>query len=90
MDTTSPAQTPGAFPQTNGVNGTHTDSDKPPTPPLHRTPTEPAPGPSMEEAEAHKAAGNKHFKAKEYEKAISEYSKGEGLSSLQQPTCNCT
>lgn len=73
MDT-SPTDAAPTTPLTNGVNGTHTNGERPPTPPLHRTPTEPQP--SMEDAEAHKAAGNKHFKAKEYEKAISEYSKG--------------
>src|ERR1700761_1563858 len=66
------ATTPGAFPQPNGVNGTANHAERPPTPPLHRTPT----GPSPEDAESHKAAGNKFFKAKEYEKAIAEYSKG--------------
>lgn len=69
----SPAPVPpGAFPQTNGVNGTKDHGERPPTPPLHRTPT----GPPAEDAESHKAAGNKFFKAKEYEKAIAEYSKG--------------
>lgn len=68
----SPPPPPGSFPQTNGVNGTHEKNERPPTPPLHRTPT----GPNLEDAEAHKAAGNKFFKAKQYDKAIEEYSKG--------------
>lgn len=73
----SPAPVPpGAFPQTNGVNGTKDHEERPPTPPLHRTQT----APSTEDAESHKAAGNKFFKAKEYDKAIAEYTKGEALA----------
>ncbi|KAF2101905.1 TPR-like protein [Rhizodiscina lignyota] len=67
----SPPPPPGSFPQTNGVNGTHAKEERPPTPPLHRTPT----GPNLEDAESHKAAGNKFFKAKQYDKAIEEYTK---------------
>ncbi|TID24523.1 TPR-like protein [Venturia nashicola] len=56
-----------------------------PRPPPHRTPTNPsaqkAPSPppapvrDTVAAEAHKASGNKFFKAKDYAKAIQEYSK---------------
>jgi DnaJ family protein C protein 7 len=66
---------PGAFPDstmnsdTNGVNG-H-DDEKSPTPPPHK---EPPPPPV--DAEACKAAGNKFFKAKDYPRAIMEYTKG--------------
>lgn len=63
---------PGSFPHTNGVNGTKENAERPPTPPIHRAQT----GPSTEDAESHKAAGNKFFKAKEYDKAIAEYTKG--------------
>ncbi|KAI9717757.1 MAG: hypothetical protein M1812_004486 [Candelaria pacifica] len=73
-----PSSPPPAFSATNGVNG-----DGSPMPPPHRTPTSPPPQsqPSQQpkkpevDAEACKAAGNKFFKAKEYDKAIKEYTK---------------
>jgi DnaJ family protein C protein 7 len=40
-----------------------------------QAPPPPEPKPQID-SEAHKAAGNKFFKAKEYAKAIEEYSKG--------------
>ena len=55
---------------TNGVNG-HAESERSPTPPPHKPPPKPP-----IDAEACKAAGNKFFKAKDYYKAIDEYSKG--------------
>jgi hypothetical protein len=65
--------TPGAFPET--TNGTATDingkEDKSPTPPPHRSPMK-----SAVDAEACKAAGNKFFKAKDYLRAVTEYTKG--------------
>jgi DnaJ homolog subfamily C member 7 len=62
-------ETPGAFPEfANGVNGL---DERSPTPPPHRAP----PAPKVD-AEACKAAGNKFFKAKDYERAIAEYTKG--------------
>jgi DnaJ homolog subfamily C member 7 len=72
--------TPGAFPENangaengvNGVNGDHGD-EKSPTPPPHRVPM--AEKPTVD-AEAAKAAGNKFFKAKDYSRAIAEYTKG--------------
>lgn len=69
--------TPGAFPESangtvNGVNGDHGD-EKSPTPPPHRVPI--AEKPTVD-AEAAKAAGNKFFKAKDYPRAIAEYTKG--------------
>lgn len=74
---TTPFQSaPGAFPdsaangETNGVNG-HED-EKSPTPPPHNEPPPPPPV----DAEACKAAGNKFFKAKDYSRAIAEYTKG--------------
>jgi DnaJ family protein C protein 7 len=72
---------PGAFPEsttngnTNGVSD-H-DDDKSPTPPPHK---EPPPPPV--DAEACKAAGNKFFKAKDYARAITEYTKGTILLDL--------
>jgi DnaJ homolog subfamily C member 7 len=73
--------TPGAFPENangaeygvNGVNGDHGD-EKSPTPPPHRVPM--AEKPTVD-AEAAKAAGNKFFKAKDYSRAIAEYTKGQ-------------
>jgi hypothetical protein len=73
---------PGAFPDNangtvNGVNGDYGD-EKSPTPPPHRVPMPEKPA---IDAEAAKAAGNKFFKAKDYSKAIAEYTKGNcGLS----------
>jgi len=86
METTpAPEEVPGAFPETNGVNGEHEekgeDGDEGPAPPPHRTPKSPSPPPEQPEApkvdaEACKAAGNKFYKAGQYQKAIEEYSKG--------------
>lgn len=56
----------------NGINGDHED-DKSPTPPPHRVPMVEKP---TVDAEAAKAAGNKFFKAKDYSRAIAEYTKG--------------
>ncbi|KAK4548587.1 hypothetical protein LTR36_009497 [Oleoguttula mirabilis] len=78
METTPAPETPGAFPQTNGVNGEHhEEQDAKPVPPPHRTPASPPPPPEKPavDAEACKAAGNKFYKAKQYDKAIAEYSK---------------
>ncbi|KAI9803670.1 MAG: hypothetical protein M1833_000582 [Piccolia ochrophora] len=61
---------PPTTPGTNGANG-----DSSPVPPLHKTRTSPPPQQPSVDAEAFKAAGNKHFKAKEYDKAIKEYTK---------------
>jgi DnaJ family protein C protein 7 len=76
-----PPQTnmPGSFdsPKVNGTNGT--SNVEGPVPPPHKSnPTSPAPiaAPTPEEAEAFKTAGNKFYKAKEYKKAIEEYTKG--------------
>ena len=79
---TSPPATPsrdapGAFPEpasdesTNGTNGSIAHDERSPTPPPHRVP----PAPKID-PEACKAAGNKFFKAKDYERAILEYTKG--------------
>ncbi|OCT53738.1 DnaJ domain-containing protein [Cladophialophora carrionii] len=68
-------EAPGAFPDpsgddaaANGVNG-HPE-ERSPTPPPHRVPPAPKVDP-----EACKAAGNKFFKAKDYDRAIQEYTK---------------
>lgn len=90
METTPAPETPGSFPQTNGVNGEHHDDEEQenrPTPPPHRTPTSPQPQAEKSEkpakpeireaeAEAYKAAGNKLYKAGQYGSAIDEYTKG--------------
>lgn len=86
---TSPSSTPppGAFPISNGgvkVNGDANDAEggedeEGPQPPPHKTPpngeAEGGIG-GKEEAEERKAAGNKFYKAKQYQKAVEEYSKG--------------
>lgn len=67
--------TASAAPQTNGTAAAATngaDKDSAPAPPPHKDPTSPPPV----DAEACKAAGNKFFKAREYAKAIQEYTKG--------------
>ncbi|KAL2351012.1 hypothetical protein BJ546DRAFT_813889, partial [Cryomyces antarcticus] len=69
---------PGALPMTNGANGTKEEEENhAPPPPPHKTPTSPPPQPAPPavDPEACKATGNKFFKAKEYEKAIKEYTK---------------
>ncbi len=74
---------PGSFGGTNCANGTadkmDVDTDEAPVPPPHKSaPASPVekPAPTPEEAEAFKNAGNTHYKAKEYGKAIVEYTKG--------------
>ncbi|OJD28840.1 tpr-like protein [Diplodia corticola] len=59
-----PPKANGSAAETNGDNAA-------PPPPPHRQPTSPPPV----DAEACKAAGNKFFKAKDYPKAIQEYTK---------------
>lgn len=75
---TQPAVTMSTdLPSGNGVNGAA--KGKAPTPPPHKSaPTSPAPAavPTAEDAEAFKTAGNKFYKAKEYKRAIEEYTKG--------------
>ena len=69
----TPSQaTPGAFPEnTNGPSTGVNGEDKSPTPPPHRTPMKPP-----VDAEACKAVGNKFFKARDYLRAVTEYTKG--------------
>ncbi|KAK8167355.1 hypothetical protein BC567DRAFT_13603 [Phyllosticta citribraziliensis] len=67
--TSSPAP---ASPSTKANGTPEANGDKAaPTPPPHKTPASSPP----QDAESFKAAGNKFFKAKDYEKAIKEYSK---------------
>lgn len=80
MQTTPAPETPGAFPM-NGVNGDHFDEEQEesgPVPPPHQIQSSPLPQPEKlaVDAEACKAAGNKFYKAKQYQMAIDEYSKG--------------
>jgi DnaJ homolog subfamily C member 7 len=75
--TTPSKAAPVSFPDNadgtlNGVNGEKRD-EKSPTPPPHRIPVIEKPA---TDAEAAKAAGNKFFKAKDYSRAITEYTKG--------------
>jgi len=70
---------PSSFdsPKVNGTNGS-VNTEGPVPPPHKSNPTSPTPAaaPTLEEAEAFKTAGNKFYKAKEYKKAIDEYTKG--------------
>ncbi|KAK6372251.1 hypothetical protein LTR64_004167 [Lithohypha guttulata] len=63
--------TPGAFPSSENLsNGDLREDTKSPPPPPHRISSQPKMDP-----EAAKAAGNKFFKAKDYGRAVVEYSK---------------
>lgn len=85
-----PAMSPGPLPSVNGVNGVNgLNDDGSPIPPPHKVPTSPPPQSQSQpqpppkptvDAEACKAAGNKFFKAKDYDKAIKEYTKGGMIS----------
>ena len=85
VDFSPPAQdsTPGAFPTTNGVNG---DSENhAPQPPAHKSQTTNTPdSTAASDAVSFKDAGNKFFKAKQYDKAIAEYTKGREYWSHEQ------
>jgi DnaJ homolog subfamily C member 7 len=64
---------PGAFPESDADADANSASDrdeKSPTPPPHRV------TPPKVDPEACKASGNKYFKAKDYDRAIQEYTKG--------------
>ena len=67
----SEPQSPGAYEHTNGASF---KNERSPTPPPHKDPL-PPPKPAVD-PEACKAAGNKFFKAKDYTRAIKEYTKG--------------
>lgn len=65
----------------DAVNGhVDTNGDSTPVPPPHKVQS-PPPKPAID-PEACKATGNKYFKAKDYPKAIAEYTKGEGYRQL--------
>lgn len=74
--TPAPQQAPGAFP-TNGVNGEHTEESGP-APPPHKSPSSSPPQSPVVDVDPQqcKENGNKFFKAKQYDKAIEEYTKG--------------
>ena len=74
----SPPPTPGGFSSSNGADPMDgLNGDGSPIPPPHRIPPEaPQPPKPTIDAEACKAAGNKFFKMKDFDKAIREYSKG--------------
>lgn len=80
METTpAPESVPGGFPSANGVNGASeedTEGEEAPAPPPHKSPRSPPPQRDEVDAEACKAAGNKFYKAGQYERAIAEYTKG--------------
>lgn len=66
-------EAPGAFPDhasDHSTDGTNGSDERSPTPPPHKV------TPVKVDPEACKAAGNKFFKAKDYERAIAEYTKG--------------
>ncbi len=58
------------------VNGEQNGSNGAPTPPAHQSPPPPEPELPKVDPEACKAAGNKLYKAGQYDKAIDEYTKG--------------
>ena len=73
-----PSMTLAASQQPNGTSHkNHVNGDDSPVPPPHGSnpATSPPPKPTID-PEACKALGNKYFKAKDYSKAIQEYSKG--------------
>lgn len=77
---TTPLRVPGAFQESLKSDITGLTEEKSPTPPPHRVAVQerPAekPAEKLVDAEAAKAAGNKFFKAGDYAKAITEYTKG--------------
>ena len=80
-----PSNLNGSYKQASGIGHGHPASsrvngDSGPLPPPHGTnPTSSPPPKSAIDPEACKALGNKYFKAKDYTKAIQEYSKGRPL-----------
>lgn len=73
-DTSATHQQPNGISDHDQMNG-----DDSPIPPPHKTPS-PPPKPAYD-PEACKATGNKYFKAKDYTRAVQEYTKGEELLS---------
>ena len=73
----SPVEAPYSDP--NGtVEHPQTNDEKIPTPPPHKS--SPPPSQPSLNPEEYKVLGNKYFKARDYPKAIDEYSKGEHLA----------
>lgn len=72
------SSTPGSY---FGTNGYHSqNSQEPPVPPPHQSPRSPdsrSAEQSVMHADQYKALGNKFFKAKQFDRAIEEYTKGE-------------
>lgn len=75
-------ETTTSYEETNG----HAPSNKTssPIPPPHKVPS-PPPKPAID-PEACKALGNKYFKAKDYTKAIAEYTKGKSPNQVMTST----
>lgn len=72
------AETSGTHQHANeGSDHDQMIGDGSPVPPPHKTPS-PPPKPAYD-PEACKAIGNKYFKAKDYTRAVQEYTKGEEL-----------
>lgn len=72
------SDTSGPHQHANGVSDhEQINNDGSPIPPPHKTPS-PPPKPAYD-PEACKAIGNKYFKAKDYTRAVQEYTKGEHL-----------
>ena len=70
-----PPVNPGVTVPTNGVNtNISTETNGAPPPPPHQTPVKTAAEAAVE-AETYKNAGNKFFKARDFDKAIKEYTK---------------
>jgi len=69
--------------QTNGTSRENINGEDSPIPPPHGSnpATSPPPKPTID-PEACKVSGNKYFKAKDYAKAIQEYSKGRATGTL--------
>lgn len=67
------AQSNFSVPIPNGTS--HEEAQAPPPPPHKSNPSSPTPTP-QDDAESYKAAGNRFFKDKNYNKAIEQYSKG--------------
>lgn len=69
------SETSGSHQHVNGMSDLdQTNGDGSPIPPPHKTPS-PPPKPAYD-PEACKATGNKYFKAKDYTRAVQEYTKG--------------
>ena len=79
-----PINPSGALPEPDGAaSEDNANGETSPVPPPHTVnpTTSPPPKPAID-PEICKAVGNKYFKAKDYQKAIQEYSKGEDASIL--------